>query len=103
MVCNDGMVCSTDSCDEINDQCVFDTLGCACLTNADCDDNLYCNGIEQCSANVCVGGAPVVCNDGLVCSTDSCDELNNTCDRDISSCPDACTALTTSSPLTYNA
>jgi cysteine-rich repeat protein len=103
VVCNDGMVCSTDSCDEINDQCVFDTLGCACLTNADCDDNLYCNGIEQCSANVCVGGAPVVCNDGLVCSTDSCDELNNTCDRDISSCPDACTALTTSSPLTYNA
>lgn len=103
VVCNDGVACSADSCDEANDQCVFDTLGCACLVNADCNDNLYCNGTEICLANVCTPGTPIVCDDGLVCSTDSCDELVNSCDRDISSCPDACTSLTTTDALTYNA
>jgi hypothetical protein len=50
-----------------------------CTTDAECDDGAFCNGIEQCSNGVCTGGTPVVCDDGVACTTDSCNEAEDTC------------------------
>jgi hypothetical protein len=88
--CNDGLFCNgvetcsastgcvagtppcTNVCDETNDKCV------QCLTDTQCSDGLFCNGTEACVGNVCVAGtAP--CNDGVACTTDSCNETSDTC------------------------
>ncbi|HEX7480254.1 MAG TPA: hypothetical protein VF331_20815, partial [Polyangiales bacterium] len=39
-----------------------------CVTDADCDDGVYCDGLERCFANHCVAGAPVQCDDKLDCT-----------------------------------
>lgn len=70
---------STDASDHL---LVFADLvlpTCGCVVNADCDDGIFCNGQELCSQGVCVGGAPVVCDDGLSCTQDSCDEAAGAC------------------------
>jgi hypothetical protein len=51
----------------------------ACATNAECDDNLYCNGVEFCDAGFCAAGAAPVCNDGIACSVDFCDPVIDAC------------------------
>ncbi len=51
----------------------------ACTTNAECDDGAYCNGTEQCTNGVCTGGTPVVCDDGVACTADSCNEATDSC------------------------
>lgn len=58
---------------------VADPLPCA--TNAECDNNRSCDGAETCSLQEqrCVSGIPVVCNDGNLCTNDSCDEATATC------------------------
>ncbi len=50
-----------------------------CQTNAECDDGLFCNGPEQCVADKCAPGAPMVCNDGLACTTDVCSNARRGC------------------------
>jgi hypothetical protein len=37
-----------------------------------CSDNNACNGIESCSAGMCVAGTPPVVDDGNPCTADSC-------------------------------
>ncbi|MEE9295816.1 MAG: endonuclease [Phycisphaerae bacterium] len=63
-----------------SDQATLD--GCTptgCVTNADCDDGLFCNGAETCDAfNVCQPGTDP-CNDGVACTDDTCDEFFNSC------------------------
>ncbi|MBW2978075.1 hypothetical protein KY331_04480, partial [Candidatus Woesearchaeota archaeon] len=72
--------------DENNGDCLAPTPYCVagtcveCLTNAECDDGLYCNGAEVCSVGTCQAGTPIVCNDGLACTTDSCNEETDGCD-----------------------
>ena len=59
--------------------------------DADCDDGLYCNGAETCDgAGRCQPGTPVDCNDGVGCTDDSCDEVNDTCVNaaNDANCPD---------------
>ena len=36
-----------------------------CSSDADCDDGLYCNGVEHCVNGHCVPGTPPNCDDGL--------------------------------------
>jgi len=43
-----------------------------CTRSSDCDDSLYCNGEELCSDGVCAAGAPVDCDDGVLCTVDGC-------------------------------
>ena len=51
-----------------------------CRTAADCDDTIYCNGVESCSADGrCVLGAPVHCDDMIACTTDTCSESLHRC------------------------
>jgi cysteine-rich repeat protein len=65
--CNDNNVCTTDTCNT--------TLGCqnTPATGAACTDNNVCTVSDTCnSMGACSPGAPLVCSDGLPCTTDSC-------------------------------
>jgi hypothetical protein len=45
-----------------------------CVSDAQCADGDLCNGIERCVAGTCTPpSAPLVCDDGDVCTADSCD------------------------------
>lgn len=50
-----------------------------CVTSAECDDGLHCNGTEVCQAGVCAPGDAVVCDDGVACTVDACDEASDAC------------------------
>jgi hypothetical protein len=52
-----------------------------CTVPEDCENGIFCDGIEQCVDNVCQPG-PNPCDDGVDCTVDVCDEdgafcLNN--------------------------
>ena len=69
---DDGVACTDDSCDEVNDVIVNTA------NNANCDDTLFCNGSETCDAvNDCQAGSPPSIDDGVACTDDSCDEVND--------------------------
>lgn len=46
-----------------------------CLADADCSDSNACTGAETCnvSTGVCQSGTPLTCDDGSLCTQDSCD------------------------------
>ncbi|MEE9297100.1 MAG: hypothetical protein V3W34_19335, partial [Phycisphaerae bacterium] len=80
-VCDDGKTCTVDTCDETGDTCVFtpdDNL---------CDNGDFCDGAETCDPTHpssdgltgCLAGTDVVCDDGVSCTTDTCDEVNDEC------------------------
>ena len=50
-----------------------------CTTDGECDDGLYCNGVEVCNGGTCVAGPAVVCDDGVDCTLDSCNEATDSC------------------------
>lgn len=86
-LCNDSVPCTTNKCDPpasaFANGCVFTP------DDAFCDDDLFCNGKETCDENCtvaggctgtgCISGEPPSCNDGIVCTADSCDEQNDEC------------------------
>jgi hypothetical protein len=43
-----------------------------CTDDGQCNDNDPCNGVETCVGGACQSGAPLSCDDGNVCTTDSC-------------------------------
>lgn len=51
---------------------IADLLGPECTTDADCDDGLFCNGLETCSAETCKEGTDP-------CPGENCDETNDVC------------------------
>ena len=57
-----------------------------CETDVDCDDGLFCNGVEQCAAGVCAAGIAPRCDDGIACTRDFCSEERASC---VSQVPDA--------------
>ena len=80
--CDDGVGCTVDTCDEVNDACVN------MPDDASCDDNNVCNGSETCDpVNDCQAGTPLDCDDGNLCTTDSCDPLTG-CANDPVVCPE---------------
>jgi len=89
-----GNPCNPDTtvCNEKTDTC--DSLPEGCKSDAECDDGIFCNGVETCNAyakasggttppvvGVCQDGIPVDCNDGLDCTIDSCNEAMDKCDH----------------------
>jgi hypothetical protein len=103
--CNDNDYCTIDACDPMtgcfhparscddSNPCTDDAcssqLGCVHTNNtAPCEDSDLCTAGDTCSGGLCQPGAPVVCNDNNVCTTDSCDPRtgcafvnnNNFCD-----------------------
>jgi hypothetical protein len=54
-------------------------VGQPCRDDAQCDDDWYCNGAETCVDGFCEFGEPIVCDDGLDCTTDTCNEFRQGC------------------------
>jgi hypothetical protein len=72
--CDDGVACTDDSCNEATDSC--DNIA----NNGNCNDGLWCNGIEYCDPALdCQAGTPPVCDDAVGCTDDSCDEASDSC------------------------
>jgi hypothetical protein len=72
--CSDGVACTLDACDATTDQCRHSPR------NSQCSDGLFCNGNETCDAELgCQAGKPPKCGDTVDCTSDSCDEANDTC------------------------
>lgn len=66
MDCDDGDPCTADSCAG-EDGCLNEPL-----SDVECDDVDACTGSDFCTDGVC-GGVPVSCDDGDVCTDDTCD------------------------------
>lgn len=47
--------------------------GAECAVAADCSNGDACDGAEECVAGACVAGTPLVCDDAIACTMDSCD------------------------------
>jgi len=59
-----------------------------CETNGDCNDYLFCNGMEMCVGGKCYPGNPRCPDDGLFCNGgESCDEENDICISSGNPCP----------------
>ena len=72
--CDDGVICTIDGCDPNTGDCTHTP------SNAACDDGLVCNGSETCDAtNDCQAGVSVVCDDGVACTYDTCQEPSGSC------------------------
>lgn len=65
--CDDGNVCTADSCDPtVPGGCVYTPR----LDGANCSDGDVCNGIETCQGGQCAPGTPLNCDDGNGCTID---------------------------------
>lgn len=51
----------------------------SCRTNTDCDDGVFCNGVETRSSGRCRNGVRVDCDDRMACTLDSCREPQRDC------------------------
>jgi len=85
--CNDGVVCTDDSCDNLH----------GCVHTPHCpDDGLVCNGAPGCIAlplgfgvvvPFCLPAVPLNCDDGSACTIDSCVEPSG-CQHVLVNCDD---------------
>ena len=50
-----------------------------CIDNSECDDGLFCNGAEVCSAGSCQAGTAPNCADSVACTTDACNQATDSC------------------------
>ncbi len=74
--CDDGVGCTDDSCNEGTESC--DNI----VNDGNCDNGLFCDGVETCDASLdCQTGTPVDCDDGVGCTDDSCNEGTDSCDN----------------------
>jgi hypothetical protein len=75
VVCDDSDPCTADACDSGSG---------ACLTppapdGTPCTDADACTQTDQCQNGLCVGFAPVACDDGFLCTDDVCDRDTGSC------------------------
>ena len=56
------------------------TFARSCSIDADCANGVFCDGAEVCVSGLCEAAAPVVCDDGVACTVDSCSEVLGACD-----------------------
>jgi len=71
--CNDGQLCTTDSCDVATGTCAF------APNTAACSDGDPCTLPDVCAAGACVPGAVKVCSDNNPCTADSCNKQSGNC------------------------
>lgn len=65
-----------------------------CTTQADCDDGVFCNGVEECLAGRCTSARNIACKDS--CAVATCVEAAGGCSLSLPTCPstDGCTSPT---------
>jgi hypothetical protein len=63
--CSDGNVCTDDTCDPL-DGCLF------VVNNAPCDDDDVCTTGDECSQGKCLSPGALTCDDGNICTDDTC-------------------------------
>lgn len=51
-----------------------------CDDDADCDDDIFCNGEESCRQGFCHVGSRIKCDDDIACTLDSCVEDSRSCE-----------------------
>ncbi len=62
-----------------------------CGADADCNDGLFCNGVETCFEGACQPGMNPCPDDGLFCTgVEGCDETTDTCTQSGNPCKVAC-------------
>ena len=67
-----------DENETASDSAVITVGAVGCVTQADCDDGVFCNGAEVCDPVLdCQPGTSVATDDGVGCTDDSCDEVAN--------------------------
>ena len=72
-----GSMCDDENACTESDLC--DGLGQCIGTPIDCDDGLFCNGMETCNENYgCQNGDSPELSDGMNCTIDTCNEETNT-------------------------
>ena len=64
---NDACFGNASACDTVQP-----AAGPECVVDADCNDGLFCNGVETCNAGSCVAGSDP-------CPGQGCDEVNDVC------------------------
>lgn len=75
--CDDEILCTNDVCTEATQTC--ENVG---LTGDFDQDGLFCpNGIDRCENGVFVPGTQPNCDDGNICTNDSCNEAADSCDN----------------------
>ncbi len=58
-----------------------------CEDDSDCDDGIFCNGVESCSAGICEPGSTPCGDDGFFCNgTEACDEEGKQCTQSGNPC-----------------
>ncbi len=81
----EGQLNPANECQE----CQADAGQTAWTSNSNpCNDGLFCTNGDACRDGVCQGAAGSVCDDGIECTTDVCDEASSTCVHDVPA--DAC-------------
>jgi cysteine-rich repeat protein len=84
--CNDNNPCTMDLC--VAGACVFT----ANANGSPCNDGNACTTGDVCVDGACTGGTPVSCDDGLVCTIDTCDGMGGCVNTQIPNCNEgACT------------
>jgi len=103
-VCGDGLLRSDlgEQCDDGNVES-GDCCGPTCQAETgSCDDDNPCTTGETCSAATCGDGSAIDCDDGVACTTDSCEPAvgctatpdDSACDDGIACTADVCATLT---------
>jgi len=86
--CDDDNECTDDSCDEATGECVNTPVA-----GRSCNDEDSCTENDVCDADGNCAGSPIDCDDGDICTADSCqggecvhDPIANCCEND-DECP----------------
>ena len=70
---------ATEICDGVDNNCA-DGADEEPLASADCNNDLFCDGVEACAAGICVDGEEPCADDGLFCNGyEGCDEELDQC------------------------
>ena len=87
--CDDGVPCTNDACNEATRNCESAT------DDTQCDNNVFCDGVETCDAAIgCLAGTFVDSDgDGVCDSIDQCPGLDDTLDLDGNGIPDGCDSV----------
>jgi len=86
----DGVPDGPDRCQGTAPGAPVNSSGCSCA-QISCNNGNACDGVETCVAGVCQPGAPLNCDDGKPCTSDSCTASTGCVHTPVSGCT-ACTA-----------